>query len=230
MQPVEEPEPRSTVIVVAGGEIPDGRLRSVVPEGAPVIAADSGVDHALRLCLRVTTVVGDLDSASAEGLRAARNAGAEVVPHPADKDATDLELALLAAAATGPEAIVVLGGHGGRADHHLANLLLLGAPELAATTVTAWMGPALVTVVHHQVQLSGRVGSLVSLLPVHGTAVGVTTSNLAYPLDDEDLPVGTSRGVSNRLVAAPAGVRLRQGVLFAIQPDALSDLVGGPRS
>lgn len=231
--------PSGTVVVVAGGEVPDRRLRSLVPEHAIVIAADSGVDHALDLGLRVTTVVGDLDSASAEGLAAARAAAAEVVAYPVDKDATDLELALVAAAAVGPRAIVVLGGHGGRADHHHANLLLLAAPALggasssasagppastASIDVTAWMGSALITVIRRRATLLGAVGSIVSLLPVHGPARGITTDGLTFPLADEDLPAGTSRGVSNRFAAASADIRLSEGVLVAIQPDALEEL------
>lgn len=219
------PEPPATVVVVAGGDDLDQRLASVVPEHAPVIAADSGVDHALSLGLRVTTVVGDLDSVSPTGLGAARAGGADIVVHPEDKDATDLELALHLAVASAPAGIVVLGGHGGRADHHLANLLLLAGPGLAAVAVTAWMGAALVTVIRHRASLRGPVASIVSLFPIHGDVQGITTSGLAFPLTDEDLPAGTSRGVSNRLALARAEVHVRHGVLVAVQPDALEELL-----
>ena len=52
--------------------------------------------------------------------------------------------------------------------------------------------------------LTGAPGEIVSLLPVHGPAEGVTTSGLEYPLHDETLPAGTSRGVSNVFAATEA--------------------------
>src|SRR6185295_1025335 len=95
--------------------------------------------------------------------------------HPAAKDATDLELALDTARALGAQRIVVLGGHGGRLDHLLANALLLAAPSLADIEVVAQMGPARVTVVRHEATLHGRPGDVVTLLPAHGPARGVVT-------------------------------------------------------
>jgi thiamine pyrophosphokinase len=115
---------------------------------------------------------------------------------------------------------VVLGGHGGRLDHLLANALLLASGRLAAVDVVAQMGAARVTVVRpgRAAALDGPIGDLVTLLPAHGDALGVATEGLLYPLADEDLPAGTSRGVSNELVAATAAVSLREGVLLAVQP------------
>ncbi len=87
-----------TALVFAGGERPppsavDGLLAADV-----VIAADSGLGHALALGCAVDLVVGDLDSVDPDDARRARRpAGAVVEQHPADKDATDLELALDAA-------------------------------------------------------------------------------------------------------------------------------------
>ena len=54
-----------------------------------------------------------------------------------------------------------------------------------------------------------------SLIPL-GDATGVTTSGLKWPLRDERLELGTSRGVSNELVRSPAEVRLTTGSLLLI--------------
>ena len=83
------------------------------------------------------------------------------------------------------------------------------------------MGTARLAVVRDRATLSGPAGDLVTLLPVHGPAMGVTTAGLLYPLKGEDLPVGTSRGVSNELVHDPATVTLAAGVLVAILPGVL---------
>jgi thiamine pyrophosphokinase len=224
------PSASDMVVVVTGG---DPVARSEVPDlppGTCVIAADSGVEHALSLGLAVDLVVGDLDSASPDAIERATAAGAAVERHPVAKDATDLELALDAAGRIGAGHIHVLGGHGGRLDHLLANVLLLARPQHAGATVTAQMGAARVAIVRDRATLHGPIGDLVTLLPLHGAALGVTTSGLLYPLTDEDLPIGTSRGVSNEITHDPAGVSLREGVLAAIQPGLPGMHTGNHRS
>ena len=206
------------VVVITGGDPVEPAHLADLPPDAVVVAADSGVDHALALGLRIDHAVGDFDSASPEGVAAARDGGAAVHRHPTAKDATDLELALDLALTCGPRRIHVLGGHGGRLDHLLANALLLAAPALRGVAVTAQMGAARLTVVRGAAQLRGAVGDLVTLLPAHGPARGVTTAGLLFPLAGEDLLPGSTRGVSNELVRDTADVDLTSGVLVAIQP------------
>ena len=208
----------TTVVVVTGGDPLDGVELPPVPDGALVVAADSGVDRAHGLGLQVDVAVGDFDSVTAAGLDRAAEAGAKVDRHPEAKDATDLELALDVARSLDPDRIVVLGGHGGRLDHLLANALLLAQPALAEIDVVAQMGAARVTVVRTSAELRGQPGDLVTLLPLHGGARGVVTDGLLYPLQDEDLLPGSTRGVSNELVIPAAVVTVREGTLLAVQP------------
>lgn len=211
------------VVVVAGGGSPPPGVIALLPEGAPVIAADSGVDTALALGLSVDLVVGDLDSVSPAGLAAAEASGARIVRHPVAKDATDLALALGEAAGLlgeGGGEVIVLGGHGGRLDHLLAGILALADEAWATLSLRAHLGPATVHVLHGpgERRLDGAVGELVSLIPVGGTATGVATSGLRYPLRDESLAPTTTRGVSNVIESRPATVALRTGVLLAVLP------------
>lgn len=210
--------PSSTVVVVAGGDAVDPADLDPIAHEATVIAADSGIERATELGLRVDVAVGDFDSVAPEALAAVEAGGAVIERHPAAKDATDLELALDAALAMHPERILVVGGHGGRLDHFFANAVLLAAPRYAGVELKAQMGPARVTVVRDVSTLHGTGGDLVSLVPVHGPACGVATDGLAYPLRGEDLLPGSTRGVSNELLGAEATVRLTDGVLLAVQP------------
>jgi thiamine pyrophosphokinase len=147
--------------------------------------------------------------------------GTAVESHPPDKDATDLELALDAAVARGATTVTVVGGHGGRVDHFLANVLLLGHERYAAITLDAWIGTAHVVVIRDDVTLSGAVGSLCTLLAVGGPASGVTTHRLRYPLSDATLLPGSTWGVSNVLLEPTARVTVASGTLLSIQPNAL---------
>src|SRR5690606_29585109 len=123
-----------------------------VPAEALVIAADSGIDQAHALGLTVDIAVGDFDSVTPGALARAEAAGATVERHPVAKDATDLELALDAAAQHRPDQVLVLGGHGGRLDHQLANALLLASPKYAGMGLVAHMGGATLTVIRGEVE------------------------------------------------------------------------------
>ena len=151
------------VVVVSGGAPPDLRAISAVPLGVPVIAADRGLEHALALGLEVTVAVGDFDSASPEAVDVAEASGTRIDRHPAEKDATDLELALDVAAAMSPERILVLAGSGGRLDHELATLLLLASQRYADIQVDAVIGEAHVHVIRSARSLEGAPGELVTL-------------------------------------------------------------------
>jgi thiamine pyrophosphokinase len=208
-------------IVLAGGDPVAPDIAARLPVADDVVAADSGLHQAELLGLTVSHIVGDFDSVKPSALDAAVVAGATVDRHPAAKDATDLELALHAALDRGAERITVVGGGGGRLDHYLANVALLAAPVFAHVSIDAWLNGSHVTVLHGgrpPVVIDGVVGSLVTLLPVGGAALGVTTTGLEYPLRGEDLPAGTSRGVSNVIAASQPTVTLEHGALLVVQP------------
>ena len=211
-----------TALVFAGGDPPPVELLGDLDPSAVVIAADSGLDHALALGFRADVVVGDLDSVTPDALARARATGADVEPHPAEKDETDLELGLRRAVVLGVQRVTVIGGGGGRHDHLLANALVLGHDDYASLEVDALVGTARLTVIRSGTELRGAPGSLVSLLPLGGPARGIRTEGLRYPLRAEELAPGTTRGVSNEFVAPVATVSLADGVLLAVQPDVLS--------
>jgi thiamine pyrophosphokinase len=224
-----------TALVLLGGEPieldePAAFLHAagwVVASPGVVVAADSGIDQAHRLGVRVDVAVGDFDSVSPSGLARAADDGAEIERHAAAKDATDLELALDAVAVRGHTAVLVVGGDGGRLDHLLANALVLASDRYSRLDITAvGRGGSRLHVVRRARTIEGTPGEYVSLLAVHGPAEDVRTDGLRYPLHGERLDPGSSRGVSNELLGARAEVRLGAGVLLAVLPgpDHLRDV------
>jgi len=241
-----EPARAFRAVVLAGGDVlPDAMLAAVSSaiDGAPlVVAADGGITHAHRVDRDPHVLVGDLDSVTPEALTRARTRGTHVLRHPVDKDLTDLGLALdhvlehLSALdgtdggaergvdggeAARPVDVLVVGGHGGRSDHLLGNALLLAAPRYGPLRLTAWWGTDVLHVVRDTLEFSGGPGATVSLLAIHGPAHGVTTEGLTFPLDDATLESGSPLGISNTLAAPHARVRLTDGVLLVVRPDAL---------
>ena len=206
------------VVVVAGGEAPPADAARAVPAGARVIAADGGLEHARALGLDVELAVGDFDSASPAAVAAAEAEGVRVARHAADKDATDLELALDAALASHPARVLVLAGVGERLDHLVSALHVLGSPRYDSVQVDARVGAAHVHVIRDERLLEGEPGDLVSLLALHGPAEGVRTDGLEYPLAGETLEPGSSRGISNRFVGEAARIRVERGILLAVRP------------
>ena len=205
-------------VVVADGE-PTPEDAELVHAADLLIAADGGSRWLETLGVAPHVVVGDLDSLDPATIARLRLAGARVEDHPIDKNESDTELAVEAAIDAGADRVVVLGALGGsRVDHELANVLLLADPALSAdvrlrrgtTTIRALTGAATLT-------LDAGAGATVTLLPIGAGAVGVTTHGLRYPLEDEPLAVGRSRGLSNVVTQSPASVSLRAGTLLVIE-------------
>lgn len=221
-------------LILADGDVPDrSRLDLVWPGWAGsidlVIAADGGARHAARLGVSIDRWVGDGDSLGEEGLAALAAAGVPIERSRADKDESDTELAIAVALRLGADDIVIVGALGGpRVDHELANIGLLSMPELGSRVVTIldarsriWLirapGPVGESV---ERRLSGRVGDLVSLIPVGAGVEGVTTRGLAYALVDEPLPSGRARGLSNVRTVPDAAVVVRRGQLLIVESTA----------
>ncbi|WP_130649081.1 thiamine diphosphokinase [Egicoccus halophilus] len=215
MDPAADP---ADVVVLLGGDPLPGHGLPELPSRAFVIAADSGLHLARDHGLPVHLLVGDLDSVDAAQLAAIRADGVPVQQHPVDKDRTDLAIALDVAVGLAPARVTLLGGHGGRLDHLLGNALVLASSAYAAIELTARVAGATITVVREHRTLHGTAGDLVSLLPVAGDARGITTEGLRFALRDEDLAAGSTRGISNSFLSDRATVRVRAGVLLAVQP------------
>lgn len=207
------------IVVVASGDLEEGDERWLDAASA-VIAADGGAELLDRLGRAPDRLVGDLDSISGELLSRLTAAGVTVDRHPADKDASDTELAIDAATAAGATQIVVLGATGGaRLDHELANVLLLLDPAIAGRDVRIVRGGTTVRVLRDggRLALDGAADDLVSLLPVGGDVAGVSTDGLRWPLQAATLRMGRSRGLSNEVVSAPASVSLERGTLLVVE-------------
>jgi hypothetical protein len=101
-------------------------------------------------------------------------------------------------------------------------------PELAGHRATILDGSARIRAIRApdaggqavRRELSGRVGDVVSLLPVGDGVEGVMTGGLRYPLADEPLPAGPARGLSNVRDAPEAWVVVRRGFLLVVESPA----------
>jgi thiamine pyrophosphokinase len=206
----------STIIVFAGGKAVARTAVEELPRADRVIAADSGYLIASSLGYRVDTVVGDMDSI---GSTAQIHESTEVVRHPVDKDATDLELAFELAVRDQPRRIVLVGAEGGRFDHEVAAVSVICSDRWNVVPEIDWVrSDAISYVIRHARRIQGDPGDLISLIPIGGDATGVVTTGLKWELNGETLHAGSTRGVSNVLLRTEIMVRLSSGVLVGVIP------------
>lgn len=206
-----------TVLIFANGDLNSRSwVRPYLTQAAAIIAANGGTRHLWRLNRPPDLVIGDLDSLPRDIRDWLEDGSVRVEESPAAKDETDLELALLHAARTYDDPILVIGAFGGRLDQTLANILLLVHPELIERHIElvtqyerAWLASG-------TVQIEGQVGDTVSLIPLGGDVHIRSTHGLRWPLQDEDLVFGPARGVSNELIASVATVSVASGYLLCI--------------
>ncbi|MBC8100421.1 MAG: thiamine diphosphokinase [Armatimonadetes bacterium] len=207
-------------LIFANGDINDGAMvqQALAHAHQPqVIAADGGARAALYFGYLPDLVIGDLDSLSAVEVSSLAAQGVTIQRHPAEKDETDLELALKVAVQQGATWLRIIGAVGDRADQTLANFYLLALPELAGRDVAFVAGKQAIRLLRAgEHQLSGAIGDTLSLLPLGGAVHGVRTDGLRYPLHDETLAFGPARGVSNVMQRDQVTVQLREGVLLVV--------------
>jgi thiamine pyrophosphokinase len=218
----------SHVVVVIGGGSLSPRAIEAANDGwydeALVIAADSGLDHAVEAGLRPGVLVGDLDSISAAGQMWAYANEVDIQQFPTDKDLTDTELALaVATERAGDGHVLLLGGLDDtdpRLDHLLGTLSALGNPALGDLLgVRAVLGGTECTVVHggRTATLELEAGRTFSLLALHGRATGVTVSGAKWTLTGADLEPTEARGISN-VATGTVRVAVGSGVVTAVTP------------
>ena len=207
------------VIALNGGPFDPAGVAAVVP-GAAIIAADGGLDHAVEAGLTPTHLVGDLDSISAGGKMWAYAHDVAIDEHPVDKDATDTELALDAAIGLDAQHLLVLGTSGGRFDHLIGSVTVLGNPQLACfDSITAYLGHNQVRVLHpgKQCVLPTSAGVTFSLLALHGDCGGVTVTGARWNLDAATISASSCRGLSNEAIDQP-WITCGSGVLTVVLP------------
>ena len=224
-------DPRKARVVIltpAAGRMDRGTVRGLVRLGDRLVAADGGAAVALDLGLSPDLVVGDFDSLDQATLERVE-AICPVRRFPARKDQTDTHLAIEAALQLFPDEaareIVICGALGDRFDHSLGLVLLLAGLAAAGPTGTAASAPSRVRLVGagqegfvlapgHRLELAGRPGDTVSLLPLSPEVTGVATTGLLYPLASATLRWGETLGVSNEMTGTEASVVACAGVLL----------------
>ena len=201
---------KGRAVIVSGGSVVDyGFVRAQIRDADTVICADSGYNHAAKMQLSVSVVVGDLDSVGELPCRM------PFVRYPTHKDLTDTEIAIDYARLKGFKDFLLVAATGSRLDHTLTNILLLKDFLLRGENAIIIDEHNKVMLTDSQISLQEPPGSIVSLVPLFD-CYGVTTKYLEYPLQDAELFVGKGLGVSNVITRSNALISIEDGLLLVI--------------
>jgi thiamine pyrophosphokinase len=209
---------RRAIILTNGSLADPQRARRHVHPGDRLICADAGARHAIAMGLVPDVVVGDLDSLEAEQRAYLASAGVRFDIYPADKDKTDLELALRLAVAEGATEIIMLATQGDRLDQSLANLMLLTCTDWASVSVRVVEGDQTAWVLRggERNTITGSVGDTLSLVPLTPQVTGVHLRGVAWPLSDATLCLGSTLTISNSLITPEASIEIGSGIVLVV--------------
>lgn len=178
-----------------------------------IIGVDSGGNFLLKKRMPAHEIVGDLDSISRRALAFHVTQGALVRKFNEDKDQTDLELTMEGLSDDPGAEVFFHGLFGGRFDHALMNLLLLKKYTRKGCLTFDFKGGTGGIIGPGNISLKVASGALVGLIALSPVVQGIVSEGVKWPLKNDSLRFGESRGVSNVLTRSQWRLSHRKGVL-----------------
>jgi len=201
-------------IVLANGEY--GNLdfyRKLFIDNDIVLCADGGANYAYKLGLTPEYIIGDMDSIDEKVKEFFNSKGVRFKKYPQRKDFTDMQLALALAFEMEADEVILLGTQGKRFDHSLSNLYC-GIEFVKKGMKITHLGPeCTVYLVSDNLSITGKIGDIVSVLPLGGSAEGAYLQGFEYSLENAVLECDNPYTVSNVLAENTADITVKKGVL-----------------
>ena len=197
---------KSICFIVGAGEY-SGRYTP--NDDTYIIAADAGYTTLVENGIKPNLVVGDFDS-----LGAAPDFD-NIITVPAEKNDTDMSLAIKQGLAYGCRIFIIDGGIGGRLDHTLANIQLLKEiNKFSAYGIMLGIDSCITTITNEVISIDPSKNGIISVFALGNVAHGVTLEGLKYPLDDFTMTDNYPIGVSNEFTKSPARISVKEGTLL----------------
>ena len=184
-------------LIIANGASCSEELMGQLLEWSPlVIVLDSAIERVLELGIKVDVLLGDFDRGFNPEYYLEKQYPLEIV-HTPNQEKTDLEKAFDYLIDKGHKAVNVIWATGKRADHTITNI----------TNIVAYRNQLKIVIIddHSKVFLLPNkydkwyiANTTLSLIPI-GKVSGITTKNLFYPLNNEELTIGYRTGSSNHV-------------------------------
>jgi thiamine pyrophosphokinase len=184
-------------LIIANGASCSSELLGQLLEWSPiVIVLDNAIERVLQLDIKIDVLLGDFDGDFNPEIYKEKQFPLEIV-HTPDQDKTDLEKAFEYLVEKGHKAVNVVWATGKRADHTITNI----------TNIVRFRNKLKIVILddHSKIFLLPNKfekwytkSTPISLIPI-GKVAGITTSNLKYQLNNEELTIGYRTGSSNEV-------------------------------
>jgi thiamine pyrophosphokinase len=184
-------------LIIANGASCSFDLLGQLLEWSPIVVVlDNAIDRVLQLDIKVDVLLGDFDGDFDPEIYKEKQYPLEIV-HTPNQDKTDLEKALDYLIEKGHKAVNIVWATGKRADHTLTNI----------TNIVSYRNKIKIVMLddHSKIFLLPNkfekwytANTPISLIPV-GKVTGITSQNLFYPLQNDELTLGYRSGNSNHV-------------------------------
>ncbi len=206
------------ITIVTNGEIKNTNfLQSIIADSDYIICADGAIEYLMDLNIYPDLLVGDFDSINEETLEWVRKNNITAQRFPTNKDMTDTELAVEFALKQKPDKILITGALGSRGDHSLSNLMLLYKTHKLGVSAAVIDEINYITITSDVLKMKCQIGQTISIIPIGGDAKGVTLEGLEYPLNNYNIKMGSSLGISNRSISKEVVISVRDGILLVVK-------------
>jgi len=184
-------------LIIANGAACSKELMGQLLEWSPlVIVLDSAINRVIELGIKVDVLLGDFDRGFDPEYYRELQYPLEIV-HTPNQDKTDLEKAFDYLVSRKFPAVNVIWATGRRADHTITNITSIVRFRNQLKIVMLDDNSKIFLLPERYEKWYPRA-TPISLIPV-GTARGITTKNLKYALNNEELIMGYRTGSSNEV-------------------------------
>lgn len=182
-------------LIIANGAACSPELMGQLLEWSPlVIVLDSAIERVLELDIKVDVLLGDFDRGFDAEYYKQKQYPLEIVYTP-NQDKTDLEKAFDYLIERAIPAVNVVWATGRRADHTITNItnIIRYRNQLKIVILD---DNSKIFLLPQRFEKWYTAGTPLSLIPI-GKVSGITSSNLKYPLFNDELTIGYRTGSSN---------------------------------
>lgn len=191
-------EKQEPALIIANGESCSMELLGQLLEWSPfIVVLDSAVHRVMELGIKIDVLLGDFDR-GIDIEKIVQNQYPIEIVHTPNQDKTDLEKAFDYLIEKGFPAVNVVWATGRRADHSIANMtnIVSYKSKLQIVLIDDYSIIYPLLPLPNIFQKWYTKGTSISLIPV-GTATNISTENLLYSLENEQLTLGYRSGNSN---------------------------------
>lgn len=205
-------------VIITNGNKPTIELAKKTAVAADMVyCCDGAADWAKKAGIGIDVLLGDMDSIKTETLEYYSNKPIEIIKLQREKDMTDTQYAADLAKERGADEIVLIGAMGSRFDHTLANMQVLFRMFKQGVKAKIIDDDNVIYIAGEGENIiQGKVGAIVSILPVNEKVLIEKTKGLYYPISNKYLIATQPLGVSNVFTEDRAVLDIKEGEAFII--------------